>query len=315
MSTRISTRLAYGHALAEAGKEHTDIVVLDADVSTCTMSCFFGAEFPGRFYNVGIAEANMVGMAAGMATTGLMPFVHTFAMFMAGRAFEQIRNSVAYPGLNVKVVGTHAGLSVGEDGATHQCLEDIGIMRAIPNMAVVCPADGHETAHALRAIIQHQGPVYLRLGRADQDTITGEKNYAFTLGKSIQLAEGKDVTLIATGIMVELALKAAELLQKAGISARVLNMHTIKPIDREAIVRAATETGAIVTAEEHNVLTGLGSAVAEVVTETRLCPVLKVGTMDVFGHSGNAAALLEAYGLTTEAIVEKAKQAIAAKKG
>lgn len=310
---RISTRLAYGHALAEAGKTNEKIVVLDADVSTCTMSCYFGEAFPQRFYNVGIAEANMVAMAAGMAATGLIPFVHSFAMFLAGRCFDQIRNSLAYPGLNVKVVGTHAGLSVGEDGATHQCLEDIGLMRSIPGMVVMCPADGNETRHALRAAIDHHGPVYLRLGRADQDMVTNERDYHFTLGKSIQLRAGKHVTIIATGLMVEQALKAATRLASEGIEARVLNMHTIKPIDRKAIIAAASETGAIVTAEEHNILAGLGSAVAEVVTETVPCPVLKVGTRDVFGRSGNVTALMEKYGLTADEIARQAKAALSMK--
>ena len=311
---KVSTREAYGRALAKLGESNKDVVALDADVSTCTMSCYFGQAFPGRFYNVGIAEANMVGMAAGMATFGLVPFVHSFAAFSAGRTYDQVRNSVAYPGLNVKVVGTHAGLSVGEDGATHQCVEDIGLMRAIPGMTVICPADGHEAAQAVEAIARHKGPVYLRLGRAQQAIVTRREGYAFEIGKSVCLRQGKDVAIIATGLMVEAALEAAEQLEGQGISARVVDMHTIKPLDIEAVKQAAA-IGAIVTAEEHNILTGLGGAVAEVVGELAPCPVMRVGVRDVFGHSGNAESLMKKYGLTAEDITRAALRAMAAKAG
>lgn len=313
MGEKIATRNAYGEALAETGAENSKIVVLDADVSTCTMSCIFGRKFPDRFFNVGIAEANMVGIAAGMAACGLKPFVNTFAMFMAGRTFDQIRNQVAYPGLDVKIVGTHAGLTVGEDGATHQCLEDMALMRSIPGMTVICPADGNETREAVRAIVNYNGPVYLRLGRMALETVTDMPGYSFEIGKAVEMRKGSDVTIMSTGIMTAKALKAAQELAKEGIEARVLNFHTIKPIDREAIIKAAKETGAIVTAEEHNVLGGLGGAVSEVITENVPVPVMKVGTKDTFGRSGNADKLLEIYGLTSENIAENARLAIKAK--
>lgn len=313
MADKIATRHAYGEALSEIGKD-PKIVALDADVSTCTMSCMFGEKYPDRFYNVGIAEANMVGIAAGMSTLGQVPFVHTFAMFAAGRTYDQIRNTLAYPHLNVKVVGTHAGLTVGEDGATHQCLEDLGLMRAIPEMVVICPCDGNETKETVRAIANYNGPCYLRLGRLAVDVVTEFPGYKFEIGKAQSLKDGKDATIIATGIMVQIALKAAAELEKENISVQVLNMHTIKPIDRDAVISAAKETGAIVTAEEHNVLTGLGSAVSEVVTDTVPVPVLKVGTEDTFGKSGNAEALMERFGLNKENIIEKVKKAIAMKK-
>lgn len=313
MGEKIATRNAYGEALAETGAENSKIVVLDADVSTCTMSCIFGRKFPDRFFNVGIAEANMVGIAAGMAACGLKPFVNTFAMFMAGRTFDQIRNQVAYPGLDVKIVGTHAGLTVGEDGATHQCLEDMALMRSIPGMTVICPADGNETREAVRAIVNYNGPVYLRLGRMALETVTDMPGYSFEIGKAVEMRKGSDVTIMSTGIMTAKALKAAQELAKEGIEARVLNFHTIKPIDREAIIKAAKETGAIVTAEEHNVLGGLGGAVSEVITENVPVPVMKVGTKDSFGRSGNADKLLEIYGLTSENIAENARLAIKAK--
>lgn len=315
MSDKIATRHAYGEALREFGGANKKVVALDADVSTCTMSCFFGDDNCDRFVNVGIAENNMVGMAAGMATLGLIPFVHSFAMFTAGRCFDQVRNSIAYPHLNVKVVGTHAGLTIGEDGATHQCLEDMGIMRTIPGLVVLCPADGHETREAVKAIIDYNGPVYLRLGRMAVETVTGGAGYKFEIGKSVQLKDGSDVTIIANGMMVQLALKAAQDLAAEGVKARVVNMHTLKPIDRDAIVKAVDETGAIVTAEEHNILCGLGGAVAEVVSEYKPVPVLRVGVEDSFGKSGSADALLKKYGLTSEKIAEKAKKAIQLKKG
>ncbi len=309
MAEKIATRHAYGHALAELGKKEA-IVAIDADVSTCTMSCDFGKEYPGRFVNVGIAEANMVGIAAGMTTLGYIPFVHSFAMFSAGRCFEQIRNSLAYPGLNVKVVGTHAGLSVGEDGATHQCLEDIGIMRTIPGMTVVHPCDGNETYEAVKAITEHVGPCYLRLGRAALDVVTGGPGYTFELGKAALMREGSDVTIIAVGMMVQAALKAAETLSQQGIQARVLNMHTIKPLDVDAVIAAAKETGVIVTAEEHNIIGGLGSAVAEAVGENCPVPVLRVGSQDTFGQSGNADELMKFYGLTDTHIAETVKKGL-----
>jgi transketolase len=313
MAEKIATRHAYGEALTEVGS-NSRIVVLDADVSTCTMSCMFKDSYPKRFYNVGIAEANMVGIAAGMATCGMIPFIHSFAMFLAGRAFDQIRNSLAYPNLNVKIVGTHAGLTVGEDGATHQCLEDIGLMRTIPNMVVVCPCDGHETRAAVRAMVEYKGPVYLRLGRLALETVTDRTDYKFQLDKSVLLKKGKDATIIATGMMVQEALGAAEILDRSGIQVRVLDMHTIKPLDVAAVVKAAQETGAIVTAEEHNVLCGLGGSVAEVVSGTVPVPVLRVGTEDVFGKSGNAEQLVVKFGLTKEKIVEKTMQALSLKK-
>ena len=307
MTEKVATRHAYGEALAEIGADPR-IVALDADVSTCTMSCMFGERYADRFYNVGIAEANMVGIAAGMSTLGLIPFVHSFAMFSAGRTFEQIRNTLAYPHLNVKVVGTHAGLTVGEDGATHQCLEDIGIMRVIPNITVICPCDGNETKEAVRAMAEYDGPCYLRLGRMAVDTVTNSPDYHFQIGKAYKLREGLDATIIATGMMVQVAQKAADELAKENIQVRMLDMHTIKPLDKEAIVLAAKETGAIVTAEEHNVLCGLGSAVSEVVTDACPVPVLKIGTEDTFGKSGNAEALMEKFGLTKENIIQKVKK-------
>lgn len=312
MAEKIATRHAYGEALAEAGA-NKKIVALDADVSTCTMSCMFGEKYPERFFNVGIAEANMVGVAAGMAASGYIPFVHTFAMFCAGRTYDQIRNSIAYPGLNVKLVGTHAGLTVGEDGATHQCIEDLALMRVIPGMTVICPADGNETRAAVKAITEYEGPVYLRLGRMSVDTVTDRSDYKFEIGKAVTLKEGTDASIIATGCMVQESVKAAEQLEKEGIYVRVLDMHTVKPLDKEAVLAAARETGVIVTAEEHNILGGLGGAVAEVVAADRPVPVLRVGVQDVFGHSGNALELLKKYGLTSEAIAENVKKGIAMK--
>ena len=314
MKEKIATRFAYGKALADLGRENPKIVALDADVSTCTMSCLFGEKFPDRFYNVGIAEANMVGMAGGMSTLGLIPFLHGFAMFVTGRAFDQIRNTLAYPKLNVKVVGTHAGLTVGEDGATHQCLEDIGVMRTIPGMTIICPCDGNETQAAVKAIVDFEGLCYLRLGRLPVETVTDYSKTEFTIGKALRFRDGSDASIIATGMMVQVALQAAEILASEGISVRVINMPTIKPIDRQEVLNAAKETGAIVTAEEHNILCGLGSAVAEVVTEEYPAPVLRVGTQDVFGRSGDAGALIEKYGLTAEQIVGKVRAAIGLKR-
>ncbi len=301
MSEKTATRHAYGEALADIGSD-PKIIVLDADVSSCTMSCIFAKKYPQRFHNMGIAEANMTGTAAGLASAGFLPFVHTFAMFLAGRAYEQIRNSIAYPNLNVKLVGTHAGLSVGEDGATHQCLEDLALMRVIPNMCVISPADGNETKHAVRAIADHKGPVYLRLGRLSVETVTDIPGYSFEIGKSVRLRSGSDATIIATGLMVPEAVKAADRLKQHGLHVQVLDMHTIKPLDTQAVLRAAQETPLIVTAEEHNILGGLGSAVCEVLSQNSPAKVVCAGTNDTFGHSGNAPALLEEYGLTADAL-------------
>ncbi len=312
MSEKIATRHAYGEALAEIGA-NPRIVGLDADVATCTMSILFGSKYPDRFFNVGIAEANMIGMAAGMATFGMIPFVHAFAMFAAGRGFDQIRNTVCYPRLNVKIVGTHAGLTVGEDGATHQCLEDLALMRSIPGMTVICPADGEETRQAVRAVSEYAGPVYLRLGRLAVAPVSDFEGYRFEIGRAVTLRGGNDVTIAATGIMVQEALRAADALGAEGIRARVVNIHTVKPLDEKTILDAARETGAIVTAEEHNVLGGLGGAVAEVVAERFPVPVVRVGARDTFGRSGDALQLMQAYGLTAEEIVRQCKVALALK--
>ena len=311
--TKIATRVAYGQALAELGKERSDIVALDADLSCCTMSGTFGNDNPDRFFNVGIAEANMVGMAAGLATLKKTVFVHSFAMFAAGRAYEQVRNSVCYPNLNVKVVGTHAGVSVGEDGPTHQCVEDIALMRAIPNMVVVQPCDAYETYLATKAIAEHEGPCYLRLGRLAVETVTERPDYRFELGKGIVLRQGTDVTVIATGLMVQEALKAADMLAEEGISGRVVNMHTIKPLDSELVLQCARETGAIVTAEEHNILGGLGAAVTETVCESYPVPVIRNGVQDMFGKSGAPYALLERYHLRAKDLYDCCKKAISLK--
>ncbi len=301
-----ATREAYGVTLAELGKQNDKIVALDADLSKSTKSADFQKEFPDRFFNAGIAEQNMIGMAAGMATVGLIPFASTFAMFATGRVFEQIRNSIAYPKLNVKIVGSHSGITVGEDGATHQALEDIALMRSLPNMTVLVPSDYTETVAAIKAAAAHNGPVYIRTGRMAVEDV--HPNGAdFVIGKSEQLAEGGDVCVIATGIGVKLALDAAEELSASGISARVINMSTIKPLDEAAVLKAAEECRAIVTVEEHSIIGGLGSAVAEVTAEK--CPVRikRVGTIDRFGQSGNPSELLECYGLTKEAVVHAVK--------
>ena len=314
MAGKIATRGAYGKALAELGAKYPNVVVLDSDLSNATMSKFFAAEYPERFFNVGIAECNMVGVAAGMAAAGLKPFTNTFAMFAAGRAYEQVRNSVAYPGLGVVCVGTHGGVSVGEDGATHQCIEDLALMRAIPGMTVICPCDGHETALAVEALINYDGPAYLRLSRPNTAVFTDEmEGYTFEIGKGVTMRDGADVTLVATGLMVGIAMDAAKMLEAEGISARVINIATIKPLDTALLETAARETGAVVTAEEHSIIGGLGSAVAETLAETCPVPVLRVGMQDTFGRSGKVPPLLEMYGLTPAAIVAKAKDAVAAK--
>ena len=312
MAEKIATREAYGNALAEFGDKY-NFVVLDADLAAATKTGIFKKKFPKRHIECGIAEGNMMCVAAGLAAAGIMPFASSFAMFAAGRAFEQIRNSIAYPHLNVKIGATHAGITVGEDGATHQCLEDLALMRTLPGMVVINPADAVEARAAVEAAILYQGPVYLRFGRLAVPVIYDKDTYKFEMGKGVQMKEGTDVTIIATGIMVDMALTAAEQLANEGISARVINMHTIKPIDRALVLEAAKATGAIVTAEEHNIIGGLGSAVAEVVSEGSPVPVLRVGVEDVFGRSGTVPALLEAYGLTPANIVAKAKAAVALK--
>ena len=307
MADKKATRVSYGEALANLGDKY-DIIVMDADLSKSTKTETFQKKFPERFINTGIAEGNMLSTAAGIAATGKTVFASSFAMFAAGRAFEQVRNSIGYPGLNVKIGATHAGISVGEDGATHQCLEDIGIMRTIPGMVIINPADDVEAQAAVEAAILHDGPVYLRFGRLAVPTVFDKETYRFELGKGIELAEGTDASIIATGLMVPEALEAKKLLAEEGINARVINIHTIKPIDRDIIIKASKETGAIVTAEEHNVIGGLGSAVAEVLCESAPAPMRRIGTQDVFGQSGKPAALLEYYGLTAKDIANAVKE-------
>jgi len=299
-----ATRDSYGEILAELGAENKNIIVFDADLAASTKTSVFAKKFPERFFDCGIAESNMMSIAAGASTIGLIPFASTFAMFAAGRAFEQVRNSIGYPHLNVKIAATHAGLSVGEDGASHQCNEDIATMRVIPGMTVLCPADDTETRAAVRAAVNHNGPVYLRFGRMAVPIIYDPDDYEFKIGKGIQVKDGCDVTVIATGLMVSRALDAAELLKHNGISVRVLDFHSIKPIDRSMIIKASRETGAIVTAEEHSIIGGLGSAVAEAITETTPVPMIRVGVQDVFGESGPGSEILSKYGLSTEAIIE-----------
>ena len=306
-----ATRESYGAALVEYGADE-NIIVLDADLSKSTKTEMFKKAYPERFINVGIAEANMMCVAAGLASTGKTVFASTFAMFAAGRAFEQVRNSIGYTNLNVKIGATHAGISVGEDGASHQCLEDIALMRSIPNMTIINPADDIEARLAVKAAIEHDGPVYMRFGRLAVDDIN-PADYQFELGKGVQVSDGTDVTIIATGLMVDMAIKASKLLADEGISARVVNIHTIKPIDAEIIIKASKETGAIVTAEEHYIMGGLGSAVSEVVCANAPCPVKIIGT-DRFGKSGKPAELFEEYGLTPENIAVNAKAAISMKK-
>ena len=307
-----ATREAYGETLKELGAKIPEIVVLDADLSASTKTAVFAKAFPDRFFDTGIAEGNMMSVAAGLAASGKIPFASTFAVFGAGRAYEQIRNSICYPNLNVKVAVTHAGLTVGEDGATHQMLEDIALMRALPNMTVVVPADAAETAQVIRWAASYQEPVYIRMGRAKvEDVISPDAE--FVPGKSTTLADGSDVTIMACGIMTQQALQAAKMLAEEGISTRVINMSSIKPIDEEAIVKAAKETGAIVTCEEHTVMGGLGSAVAEVVVRQCPVPMAMVGTEDVFGQSGKASEVLKVYGLTPEHIALEAKKLVEAK--
>lgn len=309
-----ATRDAYGEVLQEIGQAYPEVVVLDADLSQSTKTYEFKKVFPERHFNVGIAEQNLMSVSAGLAAAGKIPFASTFAIFGAGRAYEQIRNSICYPKLNVKIAVTHSGLTVGEDGATHQMLEDIALMRALPNMTVTVPADAAETKAIIRWAARYEGPVYIRMGRAAVDDVMPEDT-KFTPGKATCLHEGHDVTLIACGVMVAAALQAAEMLAEEGIGARVINMSSIKPIDKDAIVSAARETGAIVTAEEHNQIGGLGAAVAEVVVATRPVPVEIVGTKDTFGESGKPALLLEKYGLTAKDVAAAAKRAMARKSG
>ena len=313
MADKIATREAYGAALAELGDKY-DFVVLDADLSAATKTGVFKKKFPERFFNCGIAEGNMMSVAAGLAAAGKIPFASTFAMFAAGRAFEQIRNSIGYPHLNVKIGATHAGITVGEDGATHQCNEDLALMRTIPGMTIINPSDAVEAKAAVEAAINMNGPVYMRFGRFAVPVINDRPEYKFELGKGVNLKDGSDVTIIATGLMVSMAIEAAKTLEAEGISARVINIHTIKPIDKDLIIEAAKATGAVVTAEEHNIIGGLGSAVAEVICENCPVPVVRVGVEDKYGHSGKVPALLEMYGLTPANIVAKAKAAIALKK-
>lgn len=309
---KIATRDAYGKALVELGEKNDKVIVLDADLAAATKTGMFKKAFPERFIDTGIAEGNMMGIAAGLSTAGYTVFASSFAMFAAGRAFEQVRNSIGYPHLNVKIGATHAGISVGEDGASHQCCEDIALMRSIPGMTVLNPADAVEARQCVLAAAQMSGPVYMRFGRLAVPVLFDD-SYQFQIGKGCYLREGTDVTIIATGLLVGAALEAAELLSSEGISAAVINMASIKPIDRDIIVNAAKSTGCLVTAEEHNIIGGLGSAVTEVICETVPVPVIRCGVEDVFGHSGPALKLLDIFGLNAKGIVSKAKAAIALK--
>ena len=294
---KIATRESYGNALKELGAEFPNLVVLDADLAAATKTGVFKKAYPDRFFDCGIAECNMIGIAAGLATTGLIPFASSFAMFAAGRAYEQVRNSVGYPHLNVKIGATHAGITVGEDGATHQCNEDLALMRTIPGMVVICPSDDVEAKAAVRAAIEYDGPVYLRFGRAAVPVINDRPDYKFEMGKGVLLKEGKDLTIVATGICVDSALQAAEMLKADGIDAEVINIHTIKPLDEDLIVKSATKTGKVVTVEEHSVIGGLGSAVCDALCAKHPVPVKKLGMQDIFGESGSASALVEKYHL------------------
>lgn len=304
---KIATRESYGKALVEVGKEHENLVVLDADLAAATKTGTFKKEFPERHIDCGIAECNMMGVAAGLAAAGKVPFASSFAMFATGRAFEQVRNSIGYPHLNVKIGATHAGISVGEDGATHQCNEDIALMRTIPGMVVINPSDDVEARAAVKAAYKHEGPVYLRFGRLAVPVINDRPDYKFELGKGVVLREGKDVAIIATGLCVNSALEAAEKLAADGIDAKVINIHTIKPLDEELVVAAAKETGKVVTVEEHSVIGGLGSAVCDVLCAKAPTPVLKIGVQDVFGESGAAVKLLEKYKLDGQGVYEQVK--------
>lgn len=314
MADKIATREAYGNALAEFGGIDNDIVVLDADLAEATKTIIFKKKFPDRFFDCGIAENNMFGVAAGLATAGKIPFASTFAMFAAGRSYEQIRNSIGYPHLNVKICATHAGISVGEDGATHQCNEDIALMRTIPGMVVINPSDAVEARAAIEAAIKYNGPMYMRFGRLAISVINDNPDYKFEIGKAIKMADGTDATIVANGMMVEQALIAREMLLAQDISVAVLNMHTVKPLDVQALTCAAQQTGAIVVSEEHNVIGGLGSAVSEALCEICPVPVVKHGVNDEFGRSGPAKELIEYYGLNAQGIVKKVKEALKLKK-
>lgn len=304
---KIATRESYGNALVELGTEHENLVVLDADLAAATKTGIFKKAFPKRHIDCGIAEANMMGVAAGFAAAGMVPFASTFAMFAAGRAFEQIRNSIGYPKLNVKIGATHAGISVGEDGATHQCNEDIALMRTIPGMTILNPADDIEAKAAVKAAYQMDGPVYLRFGRLAVPVINDSPDYKFEIGKGVVLKEGTDVVVIATGLCVSTSLEAAQMLEKDGIHAKVINIHTIKPLDEKLILDAAKETGKVVTVEEHSIIGGLGGAVAEVLSENAQVPMKRIGIRDTYGQSGPASALLEKYGLDGKGIYKAIK--------
>jgi len=305
-----ATRESYGEALAELGEKYENLYVLDADLAAATKTGIFKKKYPDRFFDCGIAEANMMGVAAGLAATGKIPFASSFAMFAAGRAFEIVRNSIGYPHLNVKIGATHAGISVGEDGATHQCNEDIALMRTIPGMVIINPADDVEAKAAVAAALEHVGPVYMRFGRLAAPVFNDKDTYKFELGKGVLLREGNDITIVATGLMVNEALVAADALKAEGINARVINIHTIKPIDKDIITKAAKETGIIVTVEEHSIIGGLGSAVSEVVTEAAPCKVVKIGVNDEYGHSGPAVDLLKEFGLSSDNIIKTVKETL-----
>ena len=308
---KIATRVSYGEALVELGAEHDDFVVFDADLAAATQTGKFKAAYPDRFFDAGIAEGNMMGLAAGVATTGRVAFASTFAMFAAGRAFEQVRNSIGYPHLNVKIGATHAGISVGEDGATHQCCEDIALMRTIPGMTVIVPSDDVEAKAAVRAAYEMDGPVYMRFGRLAAPVINDRPDYTFELGRGICLREGKDVTIVATGMLVAAALEAAETLAAEGVDAEVINIHTIKPLDEDIIIESASKTGHVVVAEEHSVIGGLGSAVCDVLSEKCPTPVKKVGVQDAFGESGPGADLLAKYGLDVTGVAAAVRELLA----
>ena len=310
---KVATRESYGNALAELGDKYENLYVFDADLAAATKTGIFKKKFPDRFFDCGIAEANMMGVAAGMAATGKIPFVSTFAMFAAGRAFEQVRNSIGYPHLNVKIGATHAGISVGEDGATHQCNEDIALMRTIPGMTVIIPADDVEAKAAVEAAINYEGPVYMRFGRLAVPVFNDPETYKFEIGKGIKLRDGKDITIVATGLMVYEAIEAAKTLEQDGIQATVINIHTIKPIDKDIIIQAAKNTDLVLTVEEHSVIGGLGEAVCDVLCENYPTKVIKIGVNDEFGHSGPAVDLLKQFGLSAENIVKTAKEAVKAK--
>lgn len=314
MADKIATREAYGNSLVEFGEKYENIVVLDADLAEATKTCMFKKKFPERFFDCGIAENNMMSVAAGLSTCGKIPFASTFAMFAAGRSFEQIRNSIGYPHLNVKICATHAGISVGEDGATHQCNEDIALMRTIPGMVVINPSDAVEARAAVEAAINYQGPVYIRFGRLALPIINEQEGYSFQIGKAIKVADGKDVTIVANGMMVAEAIEARKMLAGEGISASIINMHTVKPLDVDTLVADAKITGAVVVSEEHNIIGGLGSAVSEALGENYPVPVIKHGVNDVYGKSGPAKELIEYYGLNAKGICDKVKIALSLKR-